>query len=133
MSETLALGDRFRWLAFLVKNANLVPALLGLFQEWQSATSIDAKAEVLKSLIDLLKGVIGELPTGTRLSQIAGVSLLAGIGFTMSIFIAELGFAAHPDELLMAKTGVLLASLIAGFGGYIWLRLAAPAMPRSDA
>lgn len=64
MSETLALGDRFRWLAFLVKNANLVPALLGLFQEWQSATSIDAKAEVLKSLIDLLKGVIGELPTG---------------------------------------------------------------------
>jgi len=80
-----------------------------------------------------LKLGIGELPTGTRLSQIAGVSLLAGIGFTMSIFIAELGFAAHPDELLMAKTGVLLASLIAGFGGYIWLRLAAPAMPRSDA
>jgi NhaA family Na+:H+ antiporter len=80
-----------------------------------------------------LKLGIGELPSGTRLSQIAGVSLLAGIGFTMSIFIAELGFAALPDELLMAKTGVLLASLIAGFGGYIWLRLAAPATPRADA
>ncbi|MGE3296655.1 MAG: Na+/H+ antiporter NhaA [Porticoccaceae bacterium] len=80
-----------------------------------------------------LKLGIGELPRGTRLSQIAGVSLLGGIGFTMSIFIAELGFAGHPDELLMAKTGVLLASLIAGFGGYIWLRLAAPATPRAGA
>jgi NhaA family Na+:H+ antiporter len=72
-----------------------------------------------------LKLGIGELPSGTRLNQIAGVSLLGGIGFTMSIFIAELGFAAQPDALLMAKTGVLLASLVAGFGGYIWLRLTA--------
>lgn len=64
MSETLALGDRFRWLGFLVKHANLVPALLALFQEWQAATSVDAKAEVIKSLIDLLKGVIGDLPSG---------------------------------------------------------------------
>ncbi len=77
-----------------------------------------------------LKLGIGELPSGTRLHQIAGVSLLGGIGFTMSIFIAELGFAAHPDELLMAKTGILLASLLAGFSGYIWLRLAARAVAR---
>jgi len=64
MSETLALGERFRWLGFFVAHANLVPALLALFQEWQAAGSIDAKAEVLKSLIDLLKGVIGDLPIG---------------------------------------------------------------------
>ena len=49
----------------------------------------------------------------------------------MSIFIAELGFAAHPDELLMAKTGVLIASLFAGFSGYFWLRLAARAAPHA--
>ena len=78
-----------------------------------------------------LKLGIGELPSGTRLNQIAGVSLLGGIGFTMSIFIAELGFAAHPDELLMAKTGVLIASLFAGFSGYFWLRLAARAAPHA--
>lgn len=66
---------------------------------------------------------IGQLPSGTRFSQIAGVALLGGIGFTMAIFIAELGFAQQPELLLMAKTGIIFASLIAGVGGYIWLRL----------
>ena len=64
---------------------------------------------------------VGELPSGTRFSQIAAVSVLGGIGFTMSIFIAELGFAEQPEYLLMAKTGVLAASLLAGVLGYIWL------------
>jgi len=64
---------------------------------------------------------IGQLPSGTRFSQIAAVSVLGGIGFTMSIFIAELGFADHPEYLLMAKTGVLAASLLAGLLGYAWL------------
>jgi len=68
-----------------------------------------------------LKFGIGQLPTGTRFSQIAAVSILGGIGFTMSIFIAELGFMGQPENLLMAKTGVLLASLLAGVIGYIWL------------
>jgi len=70
-----------------------------------------------------LKLGIGQLPAQTSFSQIAGVSLLAGIGFTMSIFIADLGFASQPEYLLMAKTGILVASLIAGIGGYIWLLL----------
>jgi NhaA family Na+:H+ antiporter len=64
---------------------------------------------------------IGQLPNGTSFSQIAAVSILAGIGFTMSIFIAELGFANQPEYLLMAKTGVLAASLLAGIIGFIWL------------
>ena len=38
---------------------------------------------------------IGQLPSSTRFSQIAAVSVLGGIGFTMSIFIAELAFAAQ--------------------------------------
>jgi len=53
------------------------------------------------------------------------VGLVGGIGFTMSIFIAELGFAGQSESLLMAKTGVLFASVLAGVGGYLWLRLAA--------
>jgi NhaA family Na+:H+ antiporter len=64
---------------------------------------------------------VGQLPTGTRFSQIAAVSVLGGIGFTMSIFIAELGFANQSEYLLMAKTGVLAASMLAGFIGFIWL------------
>jgi NhaA family Na+:H+ antiporter len=68
-----------------------------------------------------LKAGIGSLPAGTRFNQIIGVSLLGGIGFTMSIFIAELGFAHQPEMLLMAKTGILFASLFAGVSGFIWL------------
>jgi NhaA family Na+:H+ antiporter len=68
-----------------------------------------------------LKLGVGQLPGGTRFSQIAAVSVLGGIGFTMSIFIAELGFAGHEDYLLMAKTGVLTASLLAGMLGFAWL------------
>lgn len=64
------------------------------------------------------------LPEGTSMMQIAGVSLLAGIGFTMSIFIAELGFVGDPESLLMAKTGILVASIIAGVTGYVWLLMA---------
>jgi len=71
-----------------------------------------------------LKLNIGQLPAKTRFTQIIGVSLLGGIGFTMSIFIAELGFIHQPELLLMAKTGILFASLVAGVTGFIWLYLA---------
>lgn len=68
---------------------------------------------------------VSQLPHDLNFKHIIGVALMGGIGFTMSIFIAELGFASHPEDLLMAKTGVLLASLIAGVSGFIWLYLTA--------
>ena len=61
------------------------------------------------------------LPQDLNFKHIIGVALMAGIGFTMSIFIAELGFAHHPEDLLMAKTGILFASAIAGVSGFVWL------------
>ncbi len=64
---------------------------------------------------------IGRLPKGTKFSQLVAASVLAGIGFTMSIFIAELAFANHPDYLLMAKTGVLTGTLLSGYIGFVWL------------
>ncbi len=64
---------------------------------------------------------LAKMPSQTRFSQIAAVSVLGGIGFTMSIFIAELGFPGHPEHLLMAKTGVLAGSICAGLIGFIWL------------
>ena len=64
---------------------------------------------------------LGKLPEGVTFSHIVGVSFLGGIGFTMSIFIAELAFVGQADYLLMAKTGILFASLVAGVVGYIWL------------
>jgi NhaA family Na+:H+ antiporter len=63
------------------------------------------------------------LPHGLNFKHIVGVGLMGGIGFTMSIFIAELGFAHHAEDLLMAKSGVLLASVLAGVLGFLWLYL----------
>lgn len=61
------------------------------------------------------------LPVGLNMKHILGVGLLGGIGFTMSIFVADLGFAGLPEDLLMAKTGILLASAVAGLAGYFLL------------
>ncbi|MBL7004938.1 MAG: Na+/H+ antiporter NhaA, partial [Gammaproteobacteria bacterium] len=61
------------------------------------------------------------LPSNINFKHIIGVGFMGGIGFTMSIFIAELGFAHSPEDLLLAKTGVLIASLIAGISGFVWL------------
>ncbi|WP_456417751.1 Na+/H+ antiporter NhaA [Thiolapillus sp.] len=65
----------------------------------------------------------GTLPRGLNFAHIMGAALMGGIGFTMSIFVAELAFADDPQNLLMAKTGVLLASFIAGVTGFVWLRI----------
>jgi len=62
------------------------------------------------------------LPEGLSFAHVMGAALMGGIGFTMSIFVAELAFTNDPEALLMAKTGVLLASLIAGVVGFLWLR-----------
>jgi NhaA family Na+:H+ antiporter len=55
--------------------------------------------------------------------QIYGVSLLCGIGFTMSLFIGALAFPAAA-LLEAAKTGILLGSLASAVAGYAVLRLA---------
>jgi len=61
------------------------------------------------------------LPRDVRIGHIGGAALLGGIGFTMSIFIAELAYANQPEMILQAKLGILLASLLAGTIGYLWL------------
>ncbi|MBT3205252.1 MAG: Na+/H+ antiporter NhaA [Gammaproteobacteria bacterium] len=68
-----------------------------------------------------VKSGLTTLPPGLNFKHIIGVGLMGGIGFTMSIFIAELGFAHSPEDLLMAKTGILFASLLAGISGFLWL------------
>ena len=64
---------------------------------------------------------IGILPEGARLAHIAGVGLLGGIGFTMAIFIGDLAYLHQPQLQVLAKTGVLSASLLAGILGTSWL------------
>ena len=64
---------------------------------------------------------ISELPKDTRWAQIIGLGLLAGIGFTMSIFIALLSFN-NIEFQTQAKFSILIASLISGILGYAALR-----------
>ena len=69
---------------------------------------------------------LAPLPTGARGIQLLGVGLLGGIGFTMSIFIAELAWPGQEELLTQAKMGILCASLLAGILGYLWLRFFSP-------
>ena len=62
------------------------------------------------------------LPEGTTRAQMAAIGLLAGIGFTMSLFIADLA-SLDPDGHRNAKLGILIASAVAGVGGFIAMRL----------
>jgi NhaA family Na+:H+ antiporter len=66
-----------------------------------------------------------ESPAGASWLQLWGIALLCGIGFTMSLFIAQLGFPASPSLVEEAKLGVLLGSLLSALAGYLLLRAAA--------
>lgn len=73
---------------------------------------------------------LARLPEGTSWSMIAALGILAGIGFTVSLFISELAFGGTRYEDL-ARIAVLISSLVAGLLGYIMLRRALS--PRGDA
>jgi len=67
---------------------------------------------------------IGALPSGARWSQIAGVGLVAGVGFTVSLFITGLAFEPGlvQDE---AKMGILAGSFLSGLVGFTYFRFLA--------
>lgn len=70
---------------------------------------------------------IAKLPAGTTWSQIYGVAILCGIGFTMSLFIGTLAFEHGNFNLLSGvKLGVLVGSLLSAAAGLLVLHLALP-------
>lgn len=69
-----------------------------------------------------LRYKIGCLPDGVNLHHVIGVSLIAGIGFTMSTFIATVGFDSQPIHLQSAKSSILVASLISAILGVLYIR-----------
>lgn len=86
--------------------------MLGLFAGKQ--------AGVLGAAWLAVKAGVAALPDGVGWRQLWGVSLLCGIGFTMSLFIAGLAFA-DPALLDSAKVGILAGSLISGVAGALAL------------
>lgn len=101
------------WTNELTTNNNL-GIMLGLL--------IGKPAGVLLFCFLLIKLKWGSLPTGISLKHLTGAGILAGIGFTMSIFIANLAFK-DATTIQFSKISVLVGSALACIAGLIWLRL----------
>ncbi|WP_206056487.1 Na+/H+ antiporter NhaA [Nocardioides sp. GY 10113] len=66
---------------------------------------------------------LGRMPQGSNWGQLAGIGMVAGIGFTVSLFIAGLSFPDSPAITDEAKVGILIASLVAAVVGVVLLVL----------
>ena len=79
----------------------------------------------------LVKTKVVPMPSNTKWSHVYGVSIVCGIGFTMSLFVSILAFDPSQVEILnRAKAGIFLGSIVAALAGYCVLRLTG--RPQSD-
>lgn len=76
-----------------------------------------------------IKCKLSSLVNGMTWANLSGICLLGGIGFTVSLFIANLSFGDNAVLLSQAKLGVLCGTAIAGILGYIVLSLTLPKHP----
>ncbi|RZL50952.1 MAG: Na+/H+ antiporter NhaA [Pedobacter sp.] len=70
---------------------------------------------------------LAKLPSGANWKHVVGVGILAGIGFTMSIFISMLSFN-DAEHIIEAKFAILCASVIAGVLGFVYLKSLKPSL-----
>lgn len=118
---------------FVIANAGVPINLTSFIQSLQHPTGLGIIAGlVLGKLIGIsgacwlgLRYKIGSLPDGVNFQHVIGVSLIAGIGFTMSTFIATLGFDSQPVHLHSAKSSILLASILSAILGVLYIRFVA--------
>ncbi|MFO7755998.1 MAG: Na+/H+ antiporter NhaA [Bacteroidales bacterium] len=69
---------------------------------------------------------IATIPKDIDFQHLVGVACLGGVGFTMSIFIANLAFLGSPELLNSAKMGIIMGSFISGVTGYTMLKMMTP-------
>jgi NhaA family Na+:H+ antiporter len=74
----------------------------------------------------LVKLKLAELPKDIAWKQVIGIAFIAGIGFTVSIFITELAFKDDQALINTAKIGIFIASALSALVGYMILRVAQP-------
>ena len=123
------------WVAFLIvpifgfANAGValgggVSALASLPLAIALGLFVGKQVGVFGSVWLAVKAGVATRPAGASWAQVYGVSLLCGIGFTMSLFIGGLAFPAQP-EADAVKIGVLLGSLLSAVAGVMVLRVTA--------
>ena len=118
---------------FVLTNAGVPFSLTSFIESLQHPTGLGIIfGLVLGKLVGIsgacwlgLRYKFGCLPNGVSLQHVIGVSLIAGIGFTMSTFIATLGFDAQPIHLQSAKSSILVASLTSAILGLLYIRFVA--------
>lgn len=76
-----------------------------------------------------IRSGLADLPMGAGWWQMVGISLLCGIGFTMSLFIGLLAFPEDPALQDRVKIGILAGSLVSGLAGWAVLRVAPREIP----
>jgi NhaA family Na+:H+ antiporter len=97
-------------------SANSLGIMLGLL--------LGKPAGIVLASAGAIASGLSRMPEGVRWSHLAGAGMLGGIGFTMSIFIANLAFPADHALVNASKTAILCASLGAALLGYAWLTIA---------
>jgi NhaA family Na+:H+ antiporter len=121
------------WVAYLIMPLFALSNAGVAFQGGGSLDSMFGGVIAISLIVGKLIGVtlfawmavkfgFAELPEEVNFKQVIGVSLLAGVGFTMSIFVANLAFFGNDYLLDSAKAGILIGSLVAGVSGYLVLR-----------
>lgn len=88
---------------------------------------VGKQAGILGSIVLAERLGVAHRPAGATIRQLWGLSLLCGIGFTMSLFIAGLAFPASPLFVEEAKLGILAGSVVSAICGMLLLRRSAPA------
>ena len=68
-----------------------------------------------------IKTGLAEMPTNSNWIKLYAVGILTGIGFTMSLFVGNLAFVEHPNDLDGVKIGVLVGSFLSAVVGYFLL------------
>jgi NhaA family Na+:H+ antiporter len=116
---------------FVLANAGVPISLTSFIESLQHPTGSGIIAGLILGKFIGISGAcwlglrykFGCLPDGVNLQHVIGVSLIAGIGFTMSTFIATLGFHSQPVHLESAKTSILFASIFSAILGVLYIRI----------
>lgn len=98
--------------------AALDPLVLGI----AAGLVLGKQLGIFGAIMALVRLRIVDMPAHASARQLWGMSLLCGIGFTMSLFIAALAFGGGSDQEAAAKLGIIAGSLIAALAGMAILR-----------